>query len=36
MAKTITGNRPWTEEDVLTLKTLAGEKTKTVLIAWET
>jgi hypothetical protein len=33
MTKTITGNRPWTEEDVRILKTLAGEKTKTVLIA---
>jgi hypothetical protein len=27
--------RPWTEEEVRTLKTLAGEKTKTVLIAWK-
>jgi hypothetical protein len=35
MTKTITGNRPWTEEDVRILKTLAGEKTKTVLIAWK-
>jgi hypothetical protein len=27
--------RPWTEEDVRTLKTLAREKTKTVVIAWK-
>jgi len=35
MAKKITRNRPWTEEDLRTLKTLAHEKTKTVLIAWK-
>jgi hypothetical protein len=32
MAKT-TKPRPWTEEDVRTLKTLAREKTKTIVIA---
>jgi hypothetical protein len=35
MAKRIPANRPWTQEDVRTLKALAGEKTKTVLIAWK-
>jgi hypothetical protein len=28
-------NRPWTEEDLRTLRTLAREKRKTVLIAWK-
>jgi hypothetical protein len=35
VAKKITRNRPWTKGDVRTLKTLAHEKTKTVLIAWK-
>ena len=33
MAKKTTKLRPWTEEHVRTLKTLAREKTKTVVIA---
>jgi hypothetical protein len=33
MAKKITKLRPWTKEDVRTLKTLAREKTKTTVIA---
>jgi hypothetical protein len=33
MAKMKTKVRPWTEEDVRTLKTLAREKTKTTVIA---
>jgi hypothetical protein len=33
MAKKITRSRPWTEEDVRTLKTLAREQTKTTVIA---
>ena len=33
MAKKNTKLRPWTEEDVRTLKALAGEKTKTIVIA---
>ena len=33
MAKKTTKLRPWTEEDVRTLKTLAREKTKTTVIA---
>ena len=35
MAKKITRSRPWTEEDVRTLKMLASGKTKTVVIAWK-
>jgi hypothetical protein len=33
MAKKTTKLRPWTKEDVRTLKTLAGEKTKPIVIA---
>ena len=33
MARTTTKPRPWTEEDVRTLKALAREKTKTIVIA---
>jgi hypothetical protein len=33
MAKTTTKLRPWTKEDVRTLKTLAREKVKTSVIA---
>jgi hypothetical protein len=33
MAKKATKIRPWTKEDVRTLKTLAREKTKTTVIA---
>jgi hypothetical protein len=33
MAKKITRSRPWTKEDVRTLKSLAREKTKTTVIA---
>jgi len=33
MAKKTTKLRPWTKEDVRTLKTLAREKTKTTVIA---
>jgi hypothetical protein len=33
MAKKTTKVRPWTKEDVRTLKTLAREKTKTTVIA---
>jgi hypothetical protein len=33
MAKKITKLRPWTKDDVRTLKTLAREKTKTTVIA---
>jgi hypothetical protein len=33
MAKKTTKLRPWTKEDVRTLKTLAREKTKTAVIA---
>jgi len=33
MAKRITRSRPWTKEDVRTLKSLAREKTKTTVIA---
>jgi hypothetical protein len=33
MAKTATKLRPWTKEDIRTLKALAREKTKTTLIA---
>jgi hypothetical protein len=33
MAKKTTKLRPWTEEDVRTLKTLAREKAKTIVIA---
>jgi hypothetical protein len=33
MAKKITKLRPWTKEDVRTLKTLARETTKTTVIA---
>jgi 1,6-anhydro-N-acetylmuramate kinase len=33
MAKKITRSRPWTKEDVCTLKSLAREKTKTTVIA---
>jgi hypothetical protein len=33
MAKKITKLRPWTKEDVRTLKALAREKTKTTVIA---
>jgi hypothetical protein len=33
MAKTIRKVKPWTKEDVRTLKTLAREKTKTTVIA---
>ena len=33
MTRTTTKLRPWTEEDVRTLKTLAREKTKTIVIA---
>ena len=33
MAKKATKLRPWTKEDVRTLKTLAREKTKTTVIA---
>jgi hypothetical protein len=33
MAKKITRSRPWTKDDVRTLKTLAREKTKTTVIA---
>ena len=33
MAKKTTKLRPWTKEDVRTLKTLAREKTKTTMIA---
>jgi hypothetical protein len=33
MARTTTKARPWTEEDVRTPKTLAREKTKTIVIA---
>ena len=33
MTRTTTKLRPWTEEDVRTLKTFAREKTKTIVIA---
>ena len=33
MVKRITRSRPWTKEDVRTLKSLAREKTKTTVIA---
>jgi hypothetical protein len=33
MARTTTKLRPWTEEDVRTLKALAREKAKTIVIA---
>jgi hypothetical protein len=33
MTKKITGSRPWTKEDIRTLKTLAREKTKASVIA---
>jgi hypothetical protein len=33
MAKKITRSRPWTKEEVRMLKTLAGQQTKTTVIA---